>query len=46
MVISMLTIVGFGDLWVNKVSVNFWRQMDLKNKNKYRYSNTDSALLG
>ena len=25
--------VCLGDLWVNKVSVNFWRQMDLKYKN-------------
>ena len=26
----MLSILaGFGDLWVNKVSVDFWRQMDL-----------------
>ena len=30
----MLTIVCFGDLWVNKVSSSFLQQMDLKNKNK------------
>ena len=29
----MLTRVCFGDLWVNKVSINFL-QLDLKNKNK------------
>ena len=28
----MLNTVGFGDLMVNKVSVNSGRQMDLKNK--------------
>ena len=42
----MLTIVGFGVLLVNKVSVNFRRQMDLKNITKCRYNNTDSALMG
>ena len=30
----MLTIVYFGNLWVNKVSVIFLQQLDLKNKNK------------
>ena len=30
----MLTIVCFGDLLVNKVSVSFLQQMDIKNKNK------------
>ena len=30
----MLTIVCFGDLWVNKVSVCFLQQLELKNKNK------------
>ena len=30
----MHTIVCFGDLWVNKASVNFLQQLDLKNKNK------------
>ena len=30
----MLTIVCFGDLWVNKVSISFLQQLDLKNKNK------------
>ena len=29
----MLAIVGFRDLWVNKVSVSFLQQLDLKNKN-------------
>ena len=28
----MLTIVCFGDWWVNKVSVGFLQQLDLKNK--------------
>ena len=32
----MLTIMGFGVLWVNKVSVNFLRQMDLKNKTEIK----------
>ena len=42
----MLTIVCFGDLWVNKVSVSFFlQQLDLKNKNKTRYNYTDSALM-
>ena len=43
----MLTIVCFGDLWVNKVrSVFFFlQQLDLKNKNKIRYNYTDSALM-
>ena len=27
----MLTIVRFGDLWVNMVSVGFLQQLDLKN---------------
>ena len=27
----MLTKVRFGDLWVNKVSVGFLQQLDLKN---------------
>ena len=30
----MLTIVCFVDLWVNKVSVSFLQQLDIKNKNK------------
>ena len=30
----MLTLERFGDLWVNKVSVSFLQQLDLKNKNK------------
>ena len=30
----MPTIVCFGNLWVNKVSVRFLQQLDLKNKNK------------
>ena len=30
----MVTIVYFGDLWVNIVSVYFLQQLDLKNKNK------------
>ena len=30
----MLTIVCFGDLWVNKVIASFLQQLDLKNKNK------------
>ena len=34
MVISMLIIVCFGDLWVNKVSVSFIQQLDIKTKNK------------
>ena len=42
----MLTIVCYGDLWVNKASVNFRRQMDLRNKTKYRYNNADLALMG
>ena len=42
----MLTIVCFGDIWVNKVSVSFLQQMDLKNKKKPRYNFTDSALMG
>ena len=29
----MLTIVCFGILWVNKVSISFLQQLDLKNKN-------------
>ena len=33
-VISMLTIVCFGDLWVNKVSVSFLQQLDLEYKYK------------
>ena len=28
----MLTIVHFGDFWVNKVSVSFFQQLDLKTK--------------
>ena len=39
--VSMLTIVCFGDLlhlWVNKVSVIFSQQLDLKNKNKTDYT--------
>ena len=32
----MLTLVRFGDLWVNKVSVAFLQQLDIKTKkNKY-----------
>ena len=34
MVISMLTMLCFKDLWVNKVSVGFLQQLDFKNKNK------------
>ena len=30
----MLIIVCFGDLWINKVSIGFLQQLDLKNKNK------------
>ena len=30
----MLTIVSFGDFLVNKVSISFLQQLDLKNKNK------------
>ena len=30
----MLTIVWFGDLFVNKVSISFLQQLDLKNKNQ------------
>ena len=30
----MFTIVSFGDLWVNKFSVGFFLQLDLKTKNK------------
>ena len=30
----MLTLVRFGDLWVNKVNISFLQQLDLKNKNK------------
>ena len=30
----MLTIVCFGDLWVNKASIRFLKHLDLKNKNK------------
>ena len=30
----MLTMVCFGDLWVNKVSISFLKQLDRKNKNK------------
>ena len=41
----MLTIMGFGVLWV-KVSVNFDVKWTLKVKIKYRYNNTDSALMG
>ena len=43
----MLTIVCLGNLWVNKVSVSFLQQLDLKkNKNKHWYNFTDSALMG
>ena len=31
---SMLTTSCFGDLWVNKVSVSYEQQLDLKNKYK------------
>ena len=34
MFISMLTAVRLGDLWVNKVSVDFLQQLDLKNRHK------------
>ena len=45
--ISFLTIVCCGDLWVNKVSISFLHQLDLKNEYKtYRYNYTDSALMG
>ena len=30
----MLTRVCFGDLWVNKVSVGFLQQLNLKDENK------------
>ena len=30
----MLIIVYFWDLWVNKVSVGFLQQLDIKTKNK------------
>ena len=43
----MLIIVGFVDLWVNKVSVGFLQQYwTLKIKIKHRYNYNDSALLG
>ena len=42
----MLTIVCFGYLWVNKVSISFLQQFDLKNKIKHRYTYTDSVLMG
>ena len=46
----MPTIVGFVDLWVNEVSVHFWRQIKkqetLKINVKYRYNNTDSSPMG
>ena len=42
----MLTIVCFGDLWVNKVSISFLQQSTLKIKIKHRYNYTDSALMG
>ena len=41
-----LTRVCFGDLWVNKVSVSFLQQLDVKNNIKHRYNDTDSALVG
>ena len=28
----MLTKMCFGDLWINKVSITFLQQLDLKNK--------------
>ena len=34
----MLTIVCFGHLWINKVSISFLQQLDLKNKIKPRYN--------
>ena len=50
MLISMLTIVCFGDLWISKVSISFafqyYLQLDLKIKLKHRYSYTDSAVMG
>ena len=30
----MLTLMYYGDLWVNKVSISFLQQLDLKNKTK------------
>ena len=30
----MLTIVRFGDLWFNKVSISFLQQLNPKNNNK------------
>ena len=42
----MLTILCFGDLLVNKISVSFLEQLDLKNKIKPLYNYTDSALMG
>ena len=41
----MLTIVCFGDLWVNNVNISFL-QLDLENRIKHRYNYTDSALMG
>ena len=41
----MLTIVCYGGLWVNKVSVRFLQQLNLKNKIKHRYSYTDLSLM-
>ena len=34
MVVSILTIMFFGDLLVIKVTISFLQQLDLKNKNK------------
>ena len=41
----MPNIVCYGNLWVNKVSVRFLQQLDLKNKNKLWYNYTYSALM-
>ena len=31
----MLTTVWFGDLWIKKVSISFYQQLDLKNNQVY-----------
>ena len=42
---TMLTIVCFGDLRINKVSVSVLDKWTLKIKIKHRYNCTDSALM-
>ena len=44
----MITIVIFGDLWVNKVSISYLQQSDLENKNKTDVQSdyTNLALMG